>query len=93
MEQTGLEAAEHRALVHDPPTISSGRRERQRRSRRYDAPLAVAFAARIFDSSLERGIPRRAAAPDGPCTRPLLAQRLLDEAFPERPALEERALS
>ena len=32
------------------------------------------FSARIFDSSVERGIPRRAAAPAGPNTRPPLAR-------------------
>ena len=33
------------------------------------------LSARIFDSSVERGIPSRAAAPDGPNTRPPLARR------------------
>src|SRR4029077_11239477 len=32
------------------------------------------FSARILDSSVERGIPRRAAAPEGPNTRPRLAR-------------------
>src|SRR5260370_37645545 len=36
--------------------------------------LLLILSARIFDSSVERGIPRRAAAPDGPNTRPPLAR-------------------
>jgi len=31
-------------------------------------------SARILDSSVERGIPSRVAAPDGPNTLPLLAR-------------------
>src|SRR5262249_54372125 len=39
--------------------------------------------ARIFDSSVERGMPSRSAAPDGPNTRPPVArpQRVLDDRF------------
>jgi hypothetical protein len=33
------------------------------------------FSARIFDSSVDRGIQRRAAAPEGPNTRPPLARK------------------
>src|SRR5580693_976529 len=33
------------------------------------------FSARILDSSVERGIPRRVAAPDGPKTRPPVARK------------------
>jgi hypothetical protein len=36
--------------------------------------LLLIFSARILDSSVERGIPRRAAAPDGPKTRPPVAR-------------------
>jgi hypothetical protein len=37
--------------------------------------LLLIFRPRIFDSSVERGIPSRAAAPKGPNTRPPLARR------------------
>ncbi len=37
--------------------------------------LLLIFSMRIFDSSVERGSPSRAAAPDGPATRPPLARR------------------
>jgi len=33
------------------------------------------LSVRIFDSSVERGMPSRSAAPDGPNTRPPLARR------------------
>ena len=36
--------------------------------------LLLIFSARIFDSSVERGIPRRAAAPARPNTRPPLVR-------------------
>jgi hypothetical protein len=36
--------------------------------------LLSIFSARILDSSVERGIPSRAAAPEGPNTRPRLAR-------------------
>src|ERR1700741_4643356 len=36
--------------------------------------LLLIFNTRIFDSSVERGIPSRAAAPEGPNTRPSLAR-------------------
>src|SRR5258708_16078905 len=37
--------------------------------------LLLILSARIFDSSVDRGIPSRAAAPEGPKTRPPLARR------------------
>src|SRR5450432_3998987 len=37
--------------------------------------LLLIFSARILDSSVERGMPRRAAAPDGPKTRPPVARK------------------
>ena len=37
--------------------------------------LLLIFSARIFDSSVERGIPSRAAAPECPNTRPPLARK------------------
>src|SRR6202163_3416681 len=36
--------------------------------------LLLIFSVRIFDSSVERGIPSRAAAPEGPNTRPPVAR-------------------
>jgi len=36
--------------------------------------LLLIFSARILDSSVDRGIPRRAAAPEGPNTRPPAAR-------------------
>src|SRR5712671_6235555 len=36
--------------------------------------LLLIFNARIFDSSVERGMPSRAAAPDAPNTRPSVAR-------------------
>jgi hypothetical protein len=38
-------------------------------------PRLLIFSARIFDSSVERGIPSRAAAPEGPKTRPPQARK------------------
>src|SRR5258708_1998410 len=37
--------------------------------------LLLIFSARILDSSVERGIRRRAAAPEGPKTRPPVARK------------------
>src|SRR5258708_7038615 len=37
--------------------------------------LLLIFSARIRDSSVERGMPRRAAAPEGPKTRPPVARK------------------
>src|SRR5262245_62976922 len=37
-------------------------------------PLSI-FSALIFDSSVDEGTPSRAAAPNGPATRPLLSRR------------------
>src|SRR6058998_3604169 len=54
------------------------------------------FSALIFDSSVEAGTPRRAAAPNGPDTRPLLSVSAASMASfswvasvpVERPAIE-----
>ena len=42
--------------------------------------LLLTLSVRVFDSSLERGIPSRAAAPEGPNTRPPLASRASSRA-------------
>src|SRR4029077_5861456 len=52
-----------------------GQHERQERfGVRVRKRLLLILNARIFDSSVERGIPSRAAAPEGPNTRPSLAR-------------------
>src|SRR4029077_21248292 len=61
-ESSGLEKT-RTGSPHD----SCGRRVRKR--------LLLILNARIFDSSVDRGIPSRAAAPEGPNRRPPLARR------------------
>ena len=56
----------HRSGVITNSHERSGTRVRERR--------LLIFSARIFDSSVERGVPSRAAAPDGPNTRPPVAR-------------------
>ena len=56
----------HRSGVITNSHERSGTRVRKRR--------LLIFSARIFDSSVERGVPSRAAAPDGPNTRPPVAR-------------------
>src|ERR1700690_97523 len=56
---------------HYPGTGGSqGTHMRHRRKR-----FLLILSARIFDSSVERASPRRAAAPEGPATRPPVARR------------------
>src|ERR1700704_6987786 len=49
-------------------------RTQERLGARVRKRLLLTFNERIFDSSVERGIPSRAAAPEGPNTRPSVAR-------------------
>jgi hypothetical protein len=46
------------------------------------------LSARIFDSSVERGIPRSPAAPDRPATRPPVSSGAREGDHRRRPATE-----